>query len=256
MSASKTSKAVKSAKAAKAVKAVKNAKTDPATPRRAAAGKNVDSRTDRRMAILLAAEKLFSQHGYHAVGLRSIAQEAGVPLALIGYYFGPKSQIFNAIFERWNDTSAMRLARLREIDPKTRRADKLERIVSAFVEPVLKMRASAEGEYYATLVARELSYRTPEVTQALEDYFDPLAHAFIDALQALHPGKDRGLCAWAYQFALGALLHHLTDERVHRLSHGLDTPNDPEAAPHLIRFITAGIAAVMGTASSRKPRSG
>ena len=29
------------------------------------------------------------------------------------------------------------------------------------VEPVLALRASAEGEYYAMLVARELVYRTP-----------------------------------------------------------------------------------------------
>jgi AcrR family transcriptional regulator len=207
------------------------------------------------MAILLAAEKLFSQHGYHAVGLRSIAQEAGVPLALIGYYFGPKSQIFNAIFERWSGTTAMRLARLKEIAPTTRLAEKLARIVCAFVEPVLEMRASPEGEYYATLVARELTYRTPEAKQALEDYFDPLANAFIDALQEMHPDGDRALAAWAYQFALGALLHHLTDERVHRLSGGLNTPNDPGAALHLTRFITAGIAAVMGIALPRKPRS-
>jgi AcrR family transcriptional regulator len=229
----------------------------PKSPRKAhhpASGKAAEGKTDRRMAILLAAEKLFSQHGYHAVGLRSIAEEAGVPLALIGYYFGPKAQIFDAIFERWSDTTAARLSRLKEIAPGTRRADKVERIVHAFVEPVLEMRASAEGEYYATLVARELTYHTPEARQALEDYFDPLANAFIDALQAAHPGHDRGQAAWAYQFALGALLHHLTDVRVQRLSGDINTPNDPAAASHLIRFISAGISAVMGPAS--KPGSG
>src|SRR4030095_1789396 len=33
----------------------------------------------------LAAEKLFAQHGYHAT-IRQIADGAGVPLALVGYY--------------------------------------------------------------------------------------------------------------------------------------------------------------------------
>ena len=33
-------------------------------------------------------EKLFAQHGYHAVTIRQIAVEAEVPLALVGYYYG------------------------------------------------------------------------------------------------------------------------------------------------------------------------
>jgi len=52
------------------------------------------ARPDRPMAILLAAEKLFAQRGYHAVTIRQIAEEAGVPLALVGYHFGPKRDLF------------------------------------------------------------------------------------------------------------------------------------------------------------------
>ena len=71
-------------------------------------------RRDRRGDILLAAEKLFAQHGYHAVSLRQIATEAGVPLALVGYYFGAKHELFHAIFEHWAPTIDERLSRLRE----------------------------------------------------------------------------------------------------------------------------------------------
>jgi len=66
-------------------------------------------------AILLAAEKLFAQHGYHAVTIRDIADEAGVPLALVGYYFGPKHELFAAIFEHWSGTLDERIAGLRQI---------------------------------------------------------------------------------------------------------------------------------------------
>ena len=51
-----------------------------------------------------------------------------------------------------------------------------------------------------------------------------LAHAFIDALHAARPQVPREQAAWAYQFALGALLHHISDQRVHRLSHGANRP--------------------------------
>ena len=201
-------------------------------------------RADRKLAILLAAEKLFAQHGYHAVSLRQIAAEAGVPLALVGYYHGAKHELFHAIFEHWASNMAERTSRLREELSKSRQPA-LDRIVAAFVEPVLHMRASAEGEYYALLVGRELAYAADEADRVLRDFFDPLAHAFIDALHAARPQVPRAQAAWAYQFALGALLHHISDQRVQRLSNGINTPNDAAAAPLLIAFITAGLDAAL-----------
>jgi len=44
---------------------------------------------------------------------------------------------------------------------------------------------------------------------------------------------------------MGALLHHLVDYRVQRLSQGENLPNDAAAAPLLIDFITAGIHATL-----------
>ena len=81
-------------------------------PARARASASDAARPDRRHAILLAAEKLFAQRGYHAVTIREIADEAGVPLALVGYYFGPKHELFVAIFEHWSHTIEERLAGL------------------------------------------------------------------------------------------------------------------------------------------------
>lgn len=208
---------------------------------RAAAGRE---RPDRRQAILLAAERLFARHGYHAVSIRQIAQEAGVPLALVGYYFGQKHELFHAIFEHWQPTAQRRLELLQQaLDDPARPT--LARVIEAFVRPVLAQRSSAEGEYYAQLVARELAFQTPETTRVLADYFDPLAQRFIDALMAVRPGHDRASAAWAYQFALGALLHHISDYRVERLSGGRCRLDDPTAADRLLTFITAGIAAVL-----------
>jgi AcrR family transcriptional regulator len=197
------------------------------------------------MAILLAAEKLFAQHGYHGVSIRQIADEAQVPLALVGYYFGPKSELFHAIFEHWHGTIRERLALLEHVLAGTPTAASLRQVVEAFVRPVLVQRASAEGEYYAQLVGLELGRQTPETQRAITQFFDPLAHKFIDAIHAARPGHDRAKAAWAYQFALGALLHHITDHRAPALSLGRNQVCDPAAAPLLIDFITAGIAAVM-----------
>ena len=172
------------------------------------------ARPDRKQAILLAAEKLFAQNGYHVVTIRQIAEEAGVPLALVGYYYGPKHELFHAIFAHWNHSIEARVSALRAVnnnpaDPRT-----LPRIIEAFTSPVLTLRASPEGEYYALLVARELYHATEEADRVLRGYFDPLAHAFIDALQRHLAPATRAQVAWCYQFALGALMHHLSDGRI------------------------------------------
>lgn len=203
------------------------------------------ARPDRRQAILLAAEKLFAQHGYHAVSLRQIADEAGVPLALVGYYYGPKNELFHAIFAHWNHTIEERLAGLAAIAIDPTDARTLPRIIGAFTGPVLALRASTEGEYYALLVARELYHATEEADRVLRGYFDPLAHAFIDALHLALPHATRGQVAWGYQFALGTLLHHLTDSRVERLSRGENRAADPAAAALLVNFIVGGLRAAL-----------
>ena len=210
---------------------------------------------DRRRNILLAAEKLFALHGYDAVSIRQIADEADVPLALVGYYFGPKQALFRAIFAAWSHTIEERLAALHIASTKPLRAGRLKPILHAFVEPVLKMRASAEGEFYALLVARELLLHRPETEQVLRDHFDPMAHAFIDALTEALPGATRVEVAWCYQFALGALVNHMSDARIERLSNGHACANDPAAQAMLLRFIEGGIRAVMLPRASRRPAS-
>ncbi len=210
-------------------------------------------RADRRQAILLAAEKLFAQHGYHAVSLRQIADEAGVPLALVGYYFGPKAALFEAIFAHWNHTIEARLAALAAVRINAADVRTLPRIIDAFIAPVLLLRASSEGEFYALLVARELSHATEEADRVLRRYFDPLALAFIDALQRALPHASRGQVAWGYQFALGALVHHLADTRVARLSGGEDRPADPAAAALLRNFIVGGLRAALPRPRSPSP---
>ncbi len=211
------------------------------------------ARPDRRQAILLAAEKLFAQHGYHAVTIRQIAEEADVPLALVGYYYGPKHELFHAIFEHWSHTIEERLAGLRSVHIDAADLRTLPRIIEAFTGPVLALRASAEGEYYALLVARELYHATEEADRVLRGYFDPLATAYIDALHVALPHATRGQAAWGYQFALGALLHHLNDGRIERLSRGENKRADPAVAPMLVNFIVGGLRAALPTPKILRP---
>lgn len=52
-----------------------------------------------RKTILTAARTLFAEHGFDGVGVREIAQRAGVDHALTIRYFGSKAKLFQAAFE-------------------------------------------------------------------------------------------------------------------------------------------------------------
>jgi AcrR family transcriptional regulator len=55
-------------------------------------------------AILDAAEKLFSAHGFAGVSVRDIGAEAGVSHALVHRYLGSKQDIYRAVLKRNEDS--------------------------------------------------------------------------------------------------------------------------------------------------------
>jgi AcrR family transcriptional regulator len=208
---------------------------------------------NRRRAILLAAEKLFAERGYDAVSIRHIAAEAGVPLALVGYHYGAKHELYHAIFESWRPSIEQRRELLTQAMAAPRAGDALERVLEAFIGPLVTMHGDPEGRHFAAMAARDLAAPTPQADQAQRETFDPMAHAFIDALQRLFPRRTRADVAWCYQFMLGAVLHFLSDRRVERLSRGTARAADPARKATLVAFVAAGFCAVLGAGATRLP---
>ncbi len=204
----------------------------------------VKARPDRRQNILDASQRLFARYGYHAVTIRQIAAEAKVPLALVGYYFGQKQELYDAIFAHWSSTVVQRSLDLREalMAPI---GEQLHRIVSAMVVPVVRVRDSAQGESYALFLARGLTQQGVEEDRAIREFLDPVSAEFVTALHGAlaheAPGFTQAQAAWGYQFALGALLHYLSDQRVNRLSNGNNTAGDPAVEKQLCAFIVHGL---------------
>ena len=204
----------------------------------------VKSRPDRRQNILDASQRLFGRFGYHAVTIRQIAAEAKVPLALVGYYFGHKQELYDAIFAHWSGTVAQRSADLRDALAASK-GEQLQRIVLAMVVPVVRMRDSDQGESYARFLTRGLTQQGVEDDRAIREFLDPVSVEFISALHGAlaheYPGFTQAQAAWGFQFALGAILHYLSDQRVGRLSNGVNTAGDPAVEKQLVAFILHGL---------------
>lgn len=208
--------------------------------RRSAIAPEETERPDRRRDILLSAEALFAERGYAAVSVRDIAAKAGVPLALVGYYFGRKPELFATVFEHRKGYIAERIARIEAVDCSPANPDAITDLVRAWAEPVIAMRASPSGEAFSLLVARTVWDPGPEATGVIEQFYDPLARCFIERLAGLLPDCPRERIVWAYEYALGALLMQIADQRVERLSGGAAKSGDRSLAENFIRFIGAG----------------
>jgi AcrR family transcriptional regulator len=55
--------------------------------------------SEKQIQIMEAAEGLFSEKGFDGTSVRDIAEEAGVNLAMISYYFGSKEKLMESLFQ-------------------------------------------------------------------------------------------------------------------------------------------------------------
>lgn len=87
-----------------------------------------------RERILEAARELFSAKGYSAVGVRELAGQAGVNIAMISYYFGSKQGVLEELINRFFDLYEAVAAEVaeQEADPDCRLRAFVHRVVALF----------------------------------------------------------------------------------------------------------------------------
>src|ERR1700744_72853 len=65
--------------------------------------------SEKQLAIMDTAEKLFGQNGFSGTSVRDIADEAGVNVAMISYYFGSKEKLLESLFSYRSESSRLKL---------------------------------------------------------------------------------------------------------------------------------------------------
>jgi AcrR family transcriptional regulator len=112
---------------------------------------------DTKMRILEAAIPLFAQKGYAAVGVRELAAQANVNLAMISYYFDGKVGVLKALMERFFEGYSRCLAHVDDdtITPEER----VRRIISGIVNFV------RENTDLALVTYNELPFDVPEIAE-------------------------------------------------------------------------------------------
>ena len=214
------------------------------------------SSEDRRTRILDAAEALFAVHGYTAVTLRAIAAKAEVDVALANYHFGPKRDLFDAVFYR--RAEILNEMRLDALDAATRRrapgVPTVEDIIEAYLKPMLTgphIHEPGWRNYYALVayVNNSLEWGGTLMSR----FFNPMVDRFMAALRKALPDAAPEALYWSYHCLSGALtLTFAQTGRLDVLSHGLCRSDDLESAyPHIRDFAVGGIERACGIRLSR-----
>lgn len=88
-------------------------------------------RSDKRERLISAADALISRQGFHRTTLAHIAEESGVPLGNVYYYFKTKEEICKEVIKnRKNELSRMLGSCCRQSDPKRALVNMVEAMIS------------------------------------------------------------------------------------------------------------------------------
>ena len=202
-----------------------------------------------RERLLDAAEELFAERGYHGVSIREIVRQAGVELALVHYYFGPKDALFRAVIDRRAvEHVGDHMAALETLRAESDGPPGMDALIRAFCVPMFqKMSRGPEWRNYMHLLAHRAIVRQSEVFLApYTANFEPVTRAFVAAFREALPGVDEKNLYYAVYFLGGAIIYALAETgNIERLSDGKVDSSDFDALlDRFVPFFTAGFLAL------------
>lgn len=204
---------------------------------------------DARERILAAAERLFAQKGAGKTSIREITAEAGVNVASVNYYFRSKDALAEALFARLAErATTMRLDELSAyMNSAQARGEpvRLEALVACFIRPYFE--PPQTGQLFARFILQHRLEPTAMTHRVYEQYLDPFALTFIDALCQTDARVPKAQWIWRYTLMIGTVLLAVTDataeNRLAKLSQGLaDAARGDELARNLTGFLGAALA--------------
>lgn len=193
--------------------------------------------------ILAAAERMFADHGYAGVSLRSITRESGVNIAAIHYHFGSKQELLERIFElRCGPMNRERMRLLAECREGTGRPPLLEQILEAYLRPSLIWPDDPDGARRFLRLRAVLSHEHEKLAARLvSKYFNKVSRTFASAIHDSLPELSIEETYWRFQFLLAAQYYTLSSpDRITILSEGRCNPSDvDESLRHMVPFCAA-----------------
>ena len=117
---------------------------------------------DKQLNILKIAEKLFADKGFDGTSVRDIADEAGVNLAMISYYFGSKLKLMEALFEQRSLYVRMRVQDL--LQEETESLDKINTLVDEYMDKMVE-----KQQFVKIMLCEQVVNKNPVIIRLINE---------------------------------------------------------------------------------------
>jgi len=119
--------------------------------------------SEKQLQIIAAAEKLFANRGFDGTSVRDIAEEAGVNIAMISYYFGSKEKLMQALFSERTGQIRMKVESLLQDDSLTP-LEKMYVLADDYIE-----RISQKQQFHKIMFYEQMMEKNSVITEMLAE---------------------------------------------------------------------------------------
>jgi len=170
---------------------------------------------ETRAILIETGARLFAQNGYHGVSMRTLAAEAGVNLATVGYHFGGKAGLYEAIMDQIIAARDSFFPTAEEVGERLAAVDDnlyaLADLVSWYIEKLARgMLGMKEHIWPAFLISRELAQPTELYPKLEKEFFTPSTDSLNTLVRGVLPeGTDREEIIITSQCIIGMVVKFL-----------------------------------------------
>lgn len=118
---------------------------------------------EKQKQILSTAERLFSTKGFDGTSVRDIADDAGVNIAMISYYFGSKEKLMEALFEQRTTNIKVKVESLLH-DDKSTPFEKVQLLAEDFITRIMN-----KQQFFKIMMCEQVINKNPVITSLVYD---------------------------------------------------------------------------------------
>lgn len=119
--------------------------------------------TEKQVQIIATAELLFSNKGFDGTSVRDIADEAGVNIAMISYYFGSKEKLMESLFAQRSRNINLQVENLLVNEALTP-LQKMENLVDSYLQRILQKQA-----FFKIMICEQFINKNPVIIHLIYD---------------------------------------------------------------------------------------
>ena len=118
---------------------------------------------EKHLQLLESAERLFALQGFEGTSVRDIAEDAGVNIAMISYYFGSKEKLMEALFEKRLGDVKSRVEHLLKDNTLTS-LRKVELLIEENVNVVMR-----DKRFHRIMICEQIINQNPVIKELLKN---------------------------------------------------------------------------------------